>query len=61
VIQNKKITDEITLSLKTEYEIYDHDGNMLLSGYDRYIDVGKLDKGKYLLFFDNQIQEFKKK
>jgi hypothetical protein len=60
-IQNKKFTDEITLSAKTEYEIYDMESNLLLSGYDRYIKIDKLPKGKYLLFFDNQIQEFKKK
>lgn len=60
-IQTKKITNEIALSIKTEYEIYDHDGNLLLSGFDRYINVSSLEKGKYLLFFDNQIQEFKKK
>ncbi len=60
-IQTKKITNEIALSSKTEYEIYDLKSNLLLSGYDRYIKVDKLPKGKYLLFFDNQIQEFKKK
>jgi hypothetical protein len=61
VIQNKKFIDEIVLSSKTEYEIYDMKGDMLTNGYDRYIDIVGLEKGKYLLFFDNQIQEFKKK
>ena len=62
-IQNKKkkIESEIILSAKTEYEIYDLEGNQLLSGKDRYIKIDKLAKGNYLLFFDNQIQEFKKK
>jgi len=60
-IQNKKFTDEIVLSSKTEYEIYDLQGNLKLSGFDRYIKINELIKGKYLLFFDNQIQEFKKK
>ncbi len=60
-IQNKKFFDEIVLSSKTEYEIYDPQGNLKISGYDRYIDIKKLTKGKYLLFFDNQIKEFKKK
>ncbi len=60
-IQNKKFIDEIVLSRKTEYEIYDLNRSLLLSGYDRYINIDKLPKGKYLLFFDNKIQEFKKK
>lgn len=60
-IQTKKFENEITLSSKTEYEIYDMESNLLLSGYDRYIKIDKLPKGKYQIFFDNQIQEFKKK
>lgn len=60
-IQTKKIENEIVLSDKTEYEIYDLESNLLLSGYDRYIKLDKLSKGKYILFFDNQMQEFKKK
>jgi len=60
-IQNKKFTEEIVLSSKTEYEIYDLQGNLILNGFDRYIKINELTKGKYLLFFDNQIQEFKKK
>ena len=61
VIQNNKITSEIVLSSKTEYEIYSIEDNLLLSGNERYIDVSTLDKGKYKLFFDNQILIFKKK
>ncbi len=61
IIQNKKIKEEIVLSSKTEYEIYSQDGSLLLNGTDRYIDVSKLNKGLYTIFFDNQIQEFKKK
>jgi len=61
VIQNKKITNEIVLSSKTEFEIYTLDGVLLLKGENRYIDISTLKKGKYNIFFDNQIQEFKKK
>jgi len=60
-IQNRKFTNEIILSSKSEYEIYDLKSNLKQSGFDRYIDISELKKGKYLLFFDNQIQEFKKK
>ena len=60
-IQTKKIENEIVLSSKTEYEIYDLENNLLLSGYDRYIKINNLESGKYLLFFDNQIREFKKR
>lgn len=60
-IQTKKFEDEITLSSKTEYEIYDLESNLILNGYDRYIKIKTLTKGTYLIFFDNQIQEFKKK
>jgi hypothetical protein len=60
-IQSEKIENEIVLSSKTEFEIYDLESNLLLSGYDRYINVKDLPKGKYQLFFDNQIEEFKKK
>ncbi len=61
IIQTKKQKNEIVLSSKTEYKIYDLQGNLMLSGFDRYISIEELTKGKYLLFFDNQIQEFKKK
>lgn len=61
IIQNKKIKEEIVLSSKTEYEIYTTDGALILNGNARYIDISKLDKGDYTIFFDNQIQEFKKK
>ncbi len=61
IIQNKKIKEEIVLSAKSEYEIYAKDGSLILNGTDRYIDISKLDKGYYTIFFDNQIQEFKKK
>jgi len=60
-VQNTKFVSEIVLSSKTEYEIYNIEGDLLLSGNERYIDITSLKKGKYKIFFDNQILEFKKK
>jgi hypothetical protein len=61
VIQNTKFETEIVMSGKAEYEIYDEANTLILSGYDRYIQIKELPAGKYLLFFDNQIIAFKKK
>ena len=61
VVQSTKITDEIVLSAKTDYEVYNSNDKLLLKGRDRYIDVSTLEKGWYKLFFDNQIYDFKKK
>ena len=61
VVQSTKITNEIVLSSKADYEIYNSDDKLVLKGSDRYIDVSTLEKGWYKLFFDNQTQDFKKK
>lgn len=56
-----KISNEIEFSNETEYEIYGIDGNLLLKGFDRYVDVSSLSKGTYFVNFDNSTVEIKKK
>lgn len=56
-----KITNEIEFTSDTEYELYSETGELLLQGFDRYIDVGKLEKGVYFLNFDNSMTQIKKK
>ncbi len=60
-IQKKISSKEIQFSAKTEYEIYTLEEKLVLNGNDRYIDISSLKKGKYLLFFDNKVIQFKKK
>lgn len=59
----KKILNEITFSSETMYEVYNPFGNLILKGYGSRIDISglkKLDKYKYILYFDNQMIEFNK-
>jgi len=45
----------------TQYEILDMTGNILLYGKDVSVDINELDKGKYLVNFDNKTTEFIKR
>jgi hypothetical protein len=60
-IENLKVEDELVFSQETEYEIYSLEGKLLLKGVDRYVDVSELEKGTYLLRYDNRTTEFRKK
>ena len=51
-------TKQITFTGSTRYEIYDHNGNIVLKGTDDKIDIKKLKKGNYYLNFDNRMEKF---
>jgi len=57
----KKITNLIVFTAKTNYEIYDNFGKLLLSGFGNKVNSYKLKKGKYYLNYDNKNEEFIKK
>lgn len=57
----KKVSNEITFTSETMYEIYDYYGNIVLKGYGNKINVSGLKKGKYFLNYDNEMGEFTKK
>jgi len=59
----KKITDAITFSDVTMYELYNPYGVLISKGQGNKVDVSalkKLDKYKYILLYDNQTFQFNK-
>ena len=48
----------INFSTETMYEVYDKDGNLIMKGTGKSIDVSKLKKDVYYLNYDNQTSEF---
>lgn len=56
-----KVTDKITFSGETLYEIYDQYGNIVKKGFAVDVDCKNLSKGIYYLNFDNKTSEFIKK
>ncbi len=56
-----KTTDLITFSAETSYEIYDEFGGIVFKGYGKEVKIGTLNKGKYYLNYDNQMDRFTKK
>ncbi|MCH8902635.1 MAG: hypothetical protein IIA45_01800 [Bacteroidetes bacterium] len=57
----KRVATEIYLSEKTEYEIYDSFGLLILKGEAREINVAELESGVYYLNIDNRTEKFLKK
>lgn len=60
-LESKKITDNITFTMETMYEIYDYYGNIVLKGKGKEVNVANLPKGKYFLNFDNSTEQITKK
>jgi hypothetical protein len=56
-----KVKTTLDFSDITQYEILDMTGNILLYGKDVSVDISELDKGKYLVNFDNKTTEFVKR
>ena len=46
---------------ETSYEIYDEFGGIVFKGYGKEVKIGTLNKGKYYLNYDNQMDRFTKK
>ncbi len=59
----KNPSEEITFSKATQYEIFDHYGELVKTGFSQTVDVSFLEKGKeYYLNYDSSFGEtFKKK
>lgn len=60
-LTSKKVSTEILFSSETMYEVYDYYGNIVLKGIGSKVDINSLEKGKYFLNFDNQMEEIIKK
>ena len=58
---NPKVSNELSFSAETAYEIYDDKGNFMLDGTAQKVDVTNLVKGKYWVNFDNKSENFTKK
>jgi hypothetical protein len=56
----KKVTDVITFSDNTLYEIYNAFGNIVSKGVSKKVDVSKLDKGTFYLNYGTKTATFKK-
>lgn len=57
----KRVENEINLTAKTQFEIFDGAGNKLRSGFGNKIDVTDLPVGSYYLNIDNKTLKFTKK
>ncbi len=57
---SKKIYDKINFSSQTTYQLYNIDGKLILQGNSNFVDCTFLQKGKYILNYDNTFIELKK-
>ncbi|OFX25482.1 MAG: hypothetical protein A2033_09090 [Bacteroidetes bacterium GWA2_31_9] len=60
-VTSTRVTNEVVFSSETMYEIYDYYGNIVLKGVNSKVDISGLEKGKYFLNYDNQMEEITKK
>jgi hypothetical protein len=61
VIEKGRIRDNLVFSDKTHYEIYTIDGQLLLSGIAKEVDISKLEKGDYWVNYDINTEVFRKR
>lgn len=57
----KSVTDKITLSRHSDFEIMDAEGNVILSGSGREIPLRRLKKGDYRIYLEGYSDTFIKK
>ncbi len=57
----KKVDDVLSFSAPTLYEIYDEFGGIVFKGYASEVNVSSLEKGKYYINYDNEMDHFTKK
>jgi hypothetical protein len=60
-IKEYKVVNEIEFTSESDYEIFDLNGEKMLTGRDRYIDVTSLPSGEYWINYDNKTEKVKKK
>jgi len=56
-----RVTDKITLSRATDYEVLDTYGNVVTKGYGKELALSSLEPGLYYLNIDNRTEKFVKK
>jgi hypothetical protein len=56
-----KVTDDISFTGETTYEIFDNDGNFISDGYGSKVMITDLPKGKYTVNYDNKTETISKK
>ena len=60
-LTSPRVTDVLSFSDETMYEIFDDKGNFILDGTGTQVDVKELTKGKYWVNYDNKTEQFTKK
>ena len=56
-----KVTDDITFTGETTFEIFDDSGNFISDGYGDKVSITDLPKGKYTVNYDNKTEVISKK
>lgn len=56
-----KVTDEISFTGETAFEIFDDKGNFISDGYGDKVSITDLPKGKYTVNYDNKTETISKK
>ncbi len=60
-LASDKVTDLLTFSQPTLFEIYDNYGRIMFKGFEDTVNVAGLKSGSYYLNFDNQMARFSKR
>ena len=60
-VESTKVTNKIVFSGETMYEIFDLNGNFMLGGVGKEVELNDIEKGKYWLNYDNKSVNFSKK
>jgi hypothetical protein len=50
----KSVKKKIVFSRAADYEIYDQNGKLVLSGHGKEVDVSRLFSGSYIIYFDGE-------
>ncbi len=56
-IESTKVTEAVSFSAKTHYEIFDEYGRLIKRGFDSQVDIASLQKGQYYINYDNRFGE----
>lgn len=61
MLASTKVTDEITFTGETAYELFDEKGTFIMDGFGTTINLSDLSKGKYWVNYDNKTELITKK
>jgi hypothetical protein len=56
-----KVTETITFTAESAYEIFDEKGTFIMDGYGKEVNISDLSKGKYWVNYDNKTEMVTKK